>query len=262
MEAKKEKDMNSSELGWNPEKYDREFAFVSSYGEDLLSLLGPMPNEHILDLGCGTGQLTELISKSVRKITGLDNAQEMIEAARKKYPYLDFVQADAAYFNLDFRFDAIFSNAALHWVLAYRSCIESMYRHLKPGGRLVLEMGGKGNINNILQPLRSVLHKYGYTRQSALELWYFPSIGEYSTALESEGFRVTLAHHFDRPTELKGDITLWLDMFAREFFKDIPAADQGKIKTEVQQLAKVNCYKKERWHADYRRLCIIALKEE
>ncbi len=253
--------MNSSEPAWNPEKYDREFAFVSSYGEDLLRLLRPMSNEHILDLGCGTGQLTELISKSVSKITGLDNSPEMIEAARKKYPEIDFVHADAAYFDLGFRFDAIFSNAALHWVLAYRSCIESMYRHLKPGGRLVLEMGGKGNINNILLPLRSVLHKYGYTSQSSLKPWYFPSIGEYSTALESEGFRVTLAYHFDRPTELKGDITRWLDMFARDFFKEIPSADVGKIKKEVQQLAKVNCYKKGRWYADYKRLRIIALKE-
>ena len=254
--------MTSSELGWNADKYDREFSFVASYGEDLLSLLQPKAEEHILDIGCGTGQLTDLIGKSVSKIIGLDNSAEMIEAARNKFPDLEFILADASSFDLDTEFDAIFSNAALHWVLDYQSCIERMYRHLKPGGRLVLEMGGKGNINNILIPLRSVLHKYGYSTQSKLELWYFPSIGEYSTAFESAGFRVTLAHHFDRPTEIKGGVTGWLDMFAGEFLKDIPAEDREQIKNEVQEIAKKSCYTKGRWYADYKRLRIIAVKGE
>ena len=254
--------MTSSELGWNADKYDREFSFVATYGKDLLSLLQPKAEEHILDIGCGTGQLTDLISKSVSKIVGLDNSAEMVEAASKKFPDLEFILADAAYFDLGIRFDAIFSNAALHWVLDYQSCIERMYKHLKPGGRLVLEMGGKGNINNILIPLRTVLHKYGYQAQSNLNLWYFPSIGEYSSALESEGFRVTMAHHFDRPTELKGDITVWLDMFAGEFLKDISTKEREQIKNEVQEIAKNSCYTKGRWYADYKRLRIIAIKEE
>ena len=254
--------MNSSGPLWDAEQYDREFSFVPTFGEDLLGLLGPKSNERILDLGCGTGQLTQRISKMAGEVVGLDNPTEMIELARRKFPDLNFVLADASTFDLDSQFDAIFSNAALHWILDYRSCIQRMYENLKTGGRLVLELGGKGNIQCILNPLRTVLKKYGYSRQSALQPWYFPSIAEYCTVLESEGFRVTLAQHFDRPTKLEDDVIGWLDMFAQMFFEEIPAEDQDKIKKEVQQLAEERCYLEGSWFADYKRLRIIAFKQK
>ncbi len=253
--------MSEPKSHWDPDHYDDKFSFVYQYGEDLLALLDPKPGERILDLGCGTGELTDLIHQSGAKVIGLDKSKEMIAAAQSKYPHLEFVRSDAASFLFDPPFDAIFSNATLHWVLEYRNCIQSMYGNLKVGGRLVLEFGGKGNIENIIQPLRSVLSERGYSTQADLQLWYFPSPAAYSLELEDAGFEVVSAYHFDRLTKLNGDLKDWLSMFAQEFFVAIPAADTEEIKKEVQERASATCYQDGIWYADYTRLRVTAVKK-
>ncbi|MEO1655263.1 MAG: SAM-dependent methyltransferase, partial [Bacteroidota bacterium] len=156
-----------------------------------------------------------------------------------------------------------FSNATLHWVKNYPAAIKSMYECLKPQGRIVLEFGGKGNVQTIVQQLRKSLRERKYLRQSALDLWYFPSIAEYATELEAGGFRVRFAEHYDRPTELadaQTGIKDWLSMFAKSFFEDVPDHHQQEIKDEVQEKIKAKCLVDGKWFADYKRLRIIAEK--
>ena len=253
--------MSEPKSHWDPDHYDDKFSFVYQYGEDLLALLDPKPGERILDLGCGTAELTDLIHQSGAKVIGLDKSKEMIAAAQSKYPHIEFVRSDATSFQFDSPFDTIFSNATLHWVLDHRNCIQSMYGNLKAGGRLVLEFGGKGNIENIIQPLRTVLSERGYSTQADLQLWYFPSLADYASELEAAGFRVESAQHFDRPTKLNGDLKDWLNMFAQAFFDGIPEVETEEIIKAVEKKASGSCFKDGYWFADYIRLRIIALKQ-
>ncbi|KKL68460.1 hypothetical protein LCGC14_2124780 [marine sediment metagenome] len=160
-------------------------------------------------------------------------------------------------------FNAVFSNAALHWVLDYKKAIENIFVNLAIGGRMVVEFGGKNNVKAITETLRESLCRWGYVQQSKLELWFFPSIGEYARALESQGFTVTFAQWFDRPTMLADDksgIADWLFMFAKPFFEGIPFEDAVKIRNEVQDNLRNRLFKEEKWFADYKRIRIIAMK--
>lgn len=253
--------MSRPKSKWDPEHYDDKFSFVYQYGEDLFTLLDPKPGERILDLGCGTGELTELIHQSGAEVIGMDKSQDMIRAARSKYPHLEFVVSDATTFQFDSLFDAIFSNATLHWILDYRNCIHNMFKNLKVNGKLILEFGGKGNIQNIIRPLRAELSKRGFSTQANLQIWYFPSPADYATELEAAGFRVKSAQHFNRPTKLQGDVKDWLNMFAQAFFVGIPDSEAEAIKNEVQIKASGKCLKNGLWFADYKRLRIEAIKE-
>jgi trans-aconitate methyltransferase len=249
---------------WNPGLYNSKHAFVYQYGENLIDLLAPKAGEYILDVGCGSGQLTVKIHEISRKVVGIDSSAEMIADAQSKYPGVEFKVADAANFSFDQPFDAIFSNAALHWVTNYKGAVRCMHENLKTGGRLVLEMGGKGNIQIIINQLRVSLQQRGFEKQAALTLWYFPSIGEYTSLLEKQGFLVRLAQHYDRPTELADEATGiidWLSMFAAAFFEGVPEDDQATIKAEVQEKIRPFCFKKGTWYADYKRLRIVAVKE-
>ncbi len=158
-----------------------------------------------------------------------------------------------------------FSNATLHWIKNYRDAIKCMFENLKSNRKAVLEFGGKGNVQTIINQLRSSLSNRGYIEQSELELWYFPSIGEYSIELESVGFRVLLAEHYDRPTELadeKSGIKDWISMFAENFFKNVNLKHIEEIKNEVQEKVKEECLINGKWFTDYKRIRIVDIKEK
>ena len=249
---------------WNPQLYNDKHAFVYDFGEELIALLQPEKNERILDIGCGAGQLTFRINEMAKEAVGIDQSEEMIVEAQSKYPNMKFFVADGSNFSFEEKFDAIFSNAALHWIVNYKAVIQCMYDNLKTGGRIVLEFGGKGNVQTIIDQLRASLAQRNYRAQAGLQLWYFPTIGEYATELEAVGFRVTLAQHFDRPTQLadeKTGIKDWLSMFGESFFKDISPEHTAEIKEEVQEKIKSKCFYNGTWHADYKRIRIMAVKE-
>lgn len=248
-------------MKWNSSLYDAQHDFVSKYGESLITQLNAQPGESILDLGCGTGDLAAQISESGAEVLGIDSSEEMINTAREKYPRLNFEVAKAENFHYPNRFDAIFSNATLHWVLRKENAIASIYNSLKTGGRLVAELGGKGNVHSIVHALKEALTAIGKPDIAATELWYFPSLAEYSSLLEKAGFRVQFASHFDRDTILKTDgIRIWLQMFARAYLDQLPFNQQQEIIDEVaNRLEKTNLINGE-WHADYVRLRIIAIK--
>jgi trans-aconitate methyltransferase len=251
------------DTSWDSKLYNEKHSFVSDYGASLVDLLNPKDNETILDLGCGTGQLTALIGERAKQVIGMDKSLEMVQSAQSQFPKLDFQTGDAAAFNFDLKFDSIFSNAALHWVTDYKSVIACMYDNLAERGKIVLEFGGKGNVQSIVNQLRLSLRQRGYIVQSELHLWYFPSIAEYSNALEAVGFEVTFAQLFERPTELADETTGikdWILMFGKAFFIGVRKEDIVAILAEVQHELKSKLFKNGKWYADYKRLRIIAKK--
>lgn len=141
---------------WKAYDYDRQLSFVSAYGKGVAELLAPQPGERILDLGCGTGDLAYEISASGALVTGMDDSAEMMERAKSKYPELTFMTGDGQNFETETPYDAVFSNAALHWMKDAAGVVRSVYGALKPGGRFVAEFGGKGNIDGIYQALKTV----------------------------------------------------------------------------------------------------------
>jgi trans-aconitate methyltransferase len=248
---------------WNAHLYDDKHAFVFRYGEDLVGLLSPKHGERILDLGCGTGYLTNLIAEQGAAVTGVDSSTDMIERARTAYPGLEFLRASATNLHFDQPFDAVFSNAVLHWVLDKEAAIDSIHRSLRSGGRFVMEMGGKYNVDGITNAVKEVLASHGHDRQAAINLWYYPSVGEYTTLLEKRGFRIDYATHFDRETQLQDSdngIRDWLKMFGSRFFKDIPAAEQDQLLDEIQEILRPTHYRDHKWWADYKRLRIAATR--
>ncbi|CAN5704816.1 class I SAM-dependent methyltransferase [soil metagenome] len=251
-------------MNWNANLYDQKHDFVSKYGEDVINLLAPKKGEDILDVGCGTGDLAELVRASGANITGIDNSKEMIETAKAKYPLINFEIKAADNFQYDKKFDAVFSNATLHWVLEKEKAIDCIYNCLKPGARFVSEFGGKGNVYNIVNALKNTLIKYGFPENANRQVWYFPSLSEYTSLLEQKGFRVTFAAHFDRDTLLKDDngIINWLHMFGKSFLQGLDDKIIGEILSEVEQLVKPTNFKNNQWYADYVRLRVVAIKEE
>lgn len=255
--------MNDTSTKWKPELYNEKHSFVYQYGENLIKLLDPKENQRILDLGCGSGQLTSIINGFAKDTIGIDKSAEMIADAKSKFPDIEFQVADASDFRFNEKFDSIFSNATLHWVKDFKSAIKCMHENLNPDGKIVLEFGGKGNVQTIVNELRNSLRIRGYNQQSNLELWYFPSIGEYSTELESVGFRVLFAEHYDRPTELNDEnygIKDWISMFAEGFLIGVSQNHREEIKNEVQEKAKKKCFIDGKWFAGYKRIRIIAIK--
>jgi trans-aconitate methyltransferase len=251
-------------MKWDATLYDQSHSFVSKYGEGILSYLDPKSGETILDLGCGTGDLTNEIFLSGAKVIGVDSSNEMIPAARSKFPGIEFHQMDARYLEFDIQFDAIFSNAVLHWIPQKGMVIEKMYSVLKENGRIALEFGGKGNIQEMLKALRNTFMKRGYHKNAQIDFWYFPSIGEYATELEKQNFTVVHAEHFARVTPLESNqgIKDWFLMFGEPFFIDIPFVEKEEILNEVQANLRATHFTGRIWNADYKRIRIVAIKNK
>ena len=250
-------------MNWNVALYNEKHGFVHQYGSQLIDLLDPKAGELILDLGCGSGQLTSKISESA-SVIGIDSSEEMIKASQDLFPDIDFYKMNADSFSFDKPFDAIFSNAVLHWVKDQKTATTNMFNHLKTGGRLVFEFGGYGNVATIVDALRWSVKNHGFTKNAVLERWYFPSISEYTSLLEDTGFEVNLAQLYDRPTLLESKnegIKDWIEMFGTHFFDGIDSKDKAAILTEVQDKVRSTCYKDGQWYADYRRIRIMAVKK-
>ena len=248
---------------WDAQLYDHKHSFVSKFGTDLVELLSPKPGEYILDLGCGTGHLTNKIASCGAEVIGIDSALTMIEQARNHYPQLQFEVADATTLEVIEQFNAVFSNAVLHWIKQPEKVVAGIYRALKPGGRFVAEFGGKGNVKAIVTAIYKVMQGVGYPIDEAVNPWYFPSIGEYGTLLEQQGFELSFATLFERPTPLddgeKG-IQNWIRMFANSFFKAIPAEQQTDILAEIENQLRPLLYRDSTWFADYKRIRVMAIK--
>lgn len=253
----------TSQNQWDAELYDNQHAFVSNFGANLVELLSPQPGEYILDLGCGTGHLTEKIASLGAEVLGIDSAESMLIQARNHYPHLKFELADATNLQFTEEFDAVFSNAVLHWIKQPQKVIDGIYRSLKSGGRFVAEFGGKGNVQKIVAAIYKVMNAAGYSLEESENPWYFPSIGEYGTLLEKEGFELTFASLFERPTVLddsKKGMQNWIKMFGNNFLAVLPDDQQNEILAEIEKQLRPDLYQNGTWFADYKRIRVIAKK--
>jgi trans-aconitate methyltransferase len=247
-------------MAWNADLYKEKHAFVFNYGNSVVEWLQPKAGENILDLGCGTGELTAQIAESGAKVKGIDASASMIASAKSHYPAIDFEVADGTTFSLNQTFDAVFSNATLHWIRQKEKVLDRIWHHLKPGGRLVLEMGGKGNVADITGALSKAMEEKGYEFKP---FWYFPSPGEYTSLLEEYGFRVNQLNYFDRETELadpENGIVEWLQMFGAHYLEAIPEADRLPVLKTAQESLRATNFRDGKWYTKYVRLRVKAEK--
>lgn len=257
------KTLQNKKDSWNADLYDKKHSFVSEYGQDLVDLLAPKQGEKILDLGCGTGDLANELSTFGIDIVGIDNSENMITQARIKYPKIKFMVQNAVELDFHSEFDAVFSNATLHWVKPPIQALQCIYHSLKAGGRFVAEFGGKGNVQIITDEIIQQIEREGITFKKEKFPWFYPSIAEYATLMEEAEFRVTFAQHYDRPTQLDGDKGLknWIAMFGNHLFDDVPEHRIKDIITNVENNLKDTLYKDGNWVADYKRLRVIGVKK-
>lgn len=248
---------------WDAKFYDQRHSFVSTYGNSLIEILEPKAGECILDLGCGTGDLTKNLFELGVKIIGVDKSENMIAQAIEKYPEIDFEIQDVTTLDYEDTFDAVFSNATLHWVHPPKKALECIYASLKTGGRFVAEFGGKGNVQLITNEIINEINHAGYEFDLSKFPWYYPSIGEYTTLMENVGFRVTFANHYDRPTPLEGleGLRNWISMFGMQLFEGICKEQTDNIISRVESTLKEKMFDGEHWIADYKRIRVVGIKE-
>jgi SAM-dependent methyltransferase len=243
---------------WDPERYARNARFVSDLGTAVLELLAPKPGECILDLGCGDGVLTKKLQDLGCRVVGADGSAAQVEAAR--ILGVDARVMDGRQLTFQGEFDAVFSNAALHWMKEARAVIDGVWHALKPGGRFVAECGGYGCVAKIEAALIGELNRRGING-AALNPWYFPTAEEYGGLLETRGFHVHYIALIPRPTPLPGDIEGWLETFAESFTASLPVQQRIGFLRDVKEALKPHlCDATGRWTADYVRLRFGAAK--
>ncbi len=245
---------------WDPERYRRNAGFVAAYGDPVLALLAPQRGERILDLGCGEGALTARIAERVGAagVVGVDASAEQVAACRARG--LEAHVVDGAKLDFEASFDAVFSNAALHWMKDLDAVIDGVWRALKPGGRFVAECGGVGNVASVREALLRALARRG-SDGVPLDPWYFPSAEDGRARLERRGFVVRSIALLPRPTALPGSLADWLDTFGESFLLGLEAADRNDAKREVEEeLRSRLCGADGFWTVDYVRLRFAAVK--
>lgn len=249
---------------WDPDDYEGDHSFVYEYGADLLELLAPEGGEHVLDLGCGTGNLTAELEERGTEAVGVDASREMIDRARSNHPGPRFVRGDARSLPFDGTFDAVLSNAALHWIPAadQAALLGSVRDLLRANGRIVAEMGGAGNVATIVDAVHAELAARGY---ATVHPWYFPCVGEYTRRLENSGFEVRFARLFDRPTDLDGGVdglANWLGMFGDALLAPVPEGEREAVVAAVVDQLRPALFADGCWTVDYRRLRFVAVRDD
>jgi SAM-dependent methyltransferase len=244
---------------WSPERYEKHARFVSDLGAPVVALLAPRPGERILDVGCGDGALTEKLAALGCDVVGVDSSPEQVAGACTRG--LDCRVAGGEDLPFADEFDAVFSNAALHWMRRPDAVIAGVRRALKPGGRFVGEMGGHGCVGAIVGALTAALARRGVDAAD-YHPWYFPTVEDYRGRLVAHGFAVDSIELFPRPTPLPGDVVGWLETFAESFTAPLPAAERPAFLGEVRDaLRPVLADADGNWTADYVRLRFAAVRD-
>ncbi len=243
---------------WDPQVYGREGAFVHQLAGGVVEWLAPQPGESILDVGCGDGQLTARLAATGAIVTGVDASNPMVEAARARGIHADNAQAEKLPY-ADAAFDAVFSNAALHWVRDQEAMLAEVRRVLQPGGRFVAEMGGHGNIAAIRVAFMAVLARLGHS-EAEDGVNYYPAPDAYRRRLERNGFTIERMEHFPRPTPLgDGEMAGWLRTFRRGVLDTLPKDIRDTVVNETCALLEPALRDEDgKWVADYVRLRFIA----
>jgi SAM-dependent methyltransferase len=247
---------------FDPAQYAKHAVFVPALGQAVLELLAPVPGERILDLGCGDGVLTAKLVEAGAEVVGTDADPAMVEASRTKG--LDARVMDGQRLTFDADFDAVFSNAALHWMPDTAAVFAGVHRALKPGGRFVAECGGFGNIAAIRAALRGVLKARGYPVPDRDDQVYMTET-EARRALQAAGFRVASCAIIPRQTPLASGMAAWLTTFRSGLLDALGVTDADReavITDTVELLRPILCDADGNWMADYVRLRFAATKAE
>jgi SAM-dependent methyltransferase len=245
---------------WSAATYADNAHFVPALGQPVLDLLNAQPSERILDLGCGDGILTEKLVALGAQVVGVDSSADMIAAARQRG--LDARVTDARALVFDNEFDAVFSNAVLHWIKDDPDApIAGAFRALKTGGRFVGELGGHACVGAITVALVASLERRGVNDAASWIPWYFPTVEDYELRLRRAGFVPRSVQLIPRPTPLPTGMRGWLNTFADPFCAALPSEERGAFLDEVTALLKpVLCDADGRWTADYTRLRFAVIK--
>lgn len=252
------RDMDTSD------SYREKLLNIYENGSDLIGLISRDERAAMtcLDLGCGCGTLTKKLSDKGFIVAGMDASEEMLEAARERYPYIAFVPGEAAHFELAERIDVIVSSGALDRVprLQHRDMLEHVYDALKPDGQFIFELGGRGNIQIITDALAEVFHMYGIPFRTP---FYFPGLGEYTEILDSIGFMTTYARLYDHPLPLVGEDGLekWIREIFRSSFEGIRRRTAAQIVRDTVEALRDSLYYNGTWYVDYVRLRCKALRD-
>jgi trans-aconitate methyltransferase len=246
------------DMHWDTARYLDRHGFIIQRGQALIDLLNPQPGERILDLGCGTGDITRSIADRSARVTGVDASADMIAAARERFPELDFRQVDAAELPYESEFDAVFSHAVLHWVTRAGEAAGGMRRALRPGGRLLAEFGGHRNCATLEAGFGSALETV--TGRAYRSPWYFPRLPEYTGLLEAHGFIVRAAWHFDLPTALEGadGLRQWVRQFLPQYLDGQDPGVCDAMLAVMEDRLRPSQWRDGAWWVDYRRLRVVA----
>ncbi|MEO0682186.1 MAG: methyltransferase domain-containing protein [Pseudomonadota bacterium] len=224
----------AGEDAWNAEAYGADARFVSDLGAPVVALLAPRAGERILDLGCGDGALTEALVAAGAEVVAVDASADMVEAARARG--LDARMADGHALGFEAEFDAVFSNAALHWMTDPDAAVAGAARALRPGGRFVAEQGGHGNVAAIRTALIAALAGEG-VETNLSEVWSFPSVEEQRGRLEAAGFAVRSIELIPRPTPVASSLERWLEVLAAPALHCLPPDRRGHARARAAALA-------------------------
>ncbi len=242
---------------WNANNYNKHADFVSILAAPVVKLLNPKKDEKILDLGCGDGTLAIDMEKVGAKIVAVDLSEDMVKKTNEKGIEAYVMSATKLIFQNEF--DAVFSNAVLHWVKEPEIAIEKIYNSLKKDGRFIAEFGGYENIKHLIDAMQIVfdMHpEYGEFDNP----WYFPTQEEYKQLLQNCGFEVTYIEIIPRPTKID-DISNWLNIFANGIVSHLTSEQQNNFNNEVREILKPIIYsQKDGWVVDYVRLRLRAEK--
>lgn len=247
-------------MKWDSQLYENSHKFVSDYGEDLLEFIPNDKSLNILDVGCGTGALTQKLSTKCRYVLGTDNSTEMIVRAKVQYPDIDFKLLNVLSMDYKNEWDIVFSNAVFHWVMDHDLLLKNIANALKPSGKLVCEFGAFGNIQSIEKGFSDVLNDFGYAYTSKFS---FPKVDEFTGKLKENHFIIEEIYDYDRPTPLLGGekgLTNWakqffasdLDIIPEQIHHDIFVALEDKVRSALWDNAS------QKWIADYRRIRVVA----
>jgi SAM-dependent methyltransferase len=236
---------------WDPQRYERNAGFVSVLGGPVVELLDPQPGERILDLGCGDGRLTEQLVAAGCEVVGVDGSAQQVAAARGRG--LEARVADARSLPFEREFDAVFTNATLHWVKPPEAAVASVARALRPAGRFVGEFGGRGNVAAVRRGLYAALAERGLDGP-AIDPWYFPAPDEYGELLTTHGFEVESIALIPRPTPVPTDVICWLETFGETFTNTLPEPERRPFLEEVRDSLRGDLEGPDGWSIDYVRL--------
>lgn len=242
---------------WNPDHYRAHAAFVPALGNALLELV-PSGARDVLDLGCGDGVLTAALAARHPRVLGVDSSEALLQEARLRG--LEVRALDGQRLDFEGAFDAVFSNAALHWMKDADAVLGGVYRALRPGGAFVAELGGKRNTATLLEAVLAALARRGIDGAARIP-WYFPSPAEYTARLEQAGLRVQALWYFERPTRLPGDVVGWLETFGDALVHAVPADERPALLHEVREAVRpALCDAQGAWTLDYVRLRVVAVR--